>query len=174
MKIYIVGQNNDLILQKGNRIVVEFDNGKMLELTASPTPLPPGIPDGIHVWGGRAPSHTLAEGLHSQLTITPVAANGVVISPREKNLSELGAVSLFIAEDDQPLQASKEKKIVIELSHGKTIEVMEDYTKTGLLIWGGREPVSGLPLEELQKRTESLGFLPLAGNLVHVYPYKIA
>lgn len=173
MKIYIVDQNNDVVLQKGDRIVVEFDNGKMLELTSSPNPLPPGIPDGVHLWGGRAPSQTVANPQHTQLTLTPVAANGIVIAPRDKKAAESGGMSLFIAEGENHLQPVNDKRLVIEFSNGKTLEVMEDYTQSGLLVWGGREPVSGLPLEELKKRTESLGCFPLAANLVHLFPYTL-
>ncbi|WGL54783.1 hypothetical protein [Kluyvera intermedia] len=173
MKIYTVDKNGDVLLQKADRIVAKFANGKTLELAASPNLLPPGIPDGLHVWGGRVPSHTLVEPQSAQLTITPVASNGVIISPRDKKSAESDGMNLFIAEDEQHLQPVNEKRLVITLSNGKTLEVMEDYQHSGLLVWGGREPVAGLALDELKKRTESLGFFPLAGNLVHLYPYTL-
>ena len=44
MKIYIIDQNGDLTLQNGRSIVVEFADGKSLELAGSPQPLPEGIP----------------------------------------------------------------------------------------------------------------------------------
>lgn len=90
MKIYTVDKNGDVLLQKADRIVAKFANGKTLELAESPNPLPPGIPDGLHVWGGRVPSHTLVEPQSAQLTITPVASNGVIISPRDKKSAESG------------------------------------------------------------------------------------
>ncbi|MGL5966468.1 MAG: hypothetical protein ACRCZ6_04725 [Kluyvera sp.] len=173
MQIYSVGQNDEIQWQKGERIIVLFESGKTLELTASPNPLPPGIPNGLHVWGGRAPSPALAEPQSAQLTIIPVAANGVIITPRDKQNADSGGIRFFIAEDEDHPQPVKDKKLVIALNNGKTLEVMEDYSKNGLLVWGGREPISGLPLEELQKRTESIGCFPLAGNLVHLYPYKL-
>lgn len=40
MKIYIIDQNGDLALQNGRSIVVEFADGKSLELAGSPQPLP--------------------------------------------------------------------------------------------------------------------------------------
>ena len=50
---------------------------------------------------------------------------------------------------------------------------MEHYAKSGLLVWGGREPDPQLPFEEVKQRTESLGLYLLAGNVVHVFPYKV-
>ncbi|KLP39422.1 hypothetical protein ABR36_11025 [Enterobacter ludwigii] len=63
--------------------------------------------------------------------------------------------------------------ILIALKNGKTLELLDDYARRGLLIWGGREPESGLPIEEVVKRTESIGVYPLASNVIHVFPYKI-
>lgn len=53
MKIYIIDQNGDLTLQNGRSIVVEFADGKSLELAGSPQPLPEGIPEGLHIWGAE-------------------------------------------------------------------------------------------------------------------------
>ncbi|MBW9459909.1 hypothetical protein FHC49_00520 [Kluyvera sp. EC_51] len=81
---------------------------------------------------------------------------------------------LFIAGADGALHHVKENKLLIALNNGKTVEVMADYANKGLLIWGGREPIAGLPLEEARKRTESLGLFPLASNVVHLFPYQLA
>ena len=172
MNLYITDPNGDLVLQNGSRIVVEFDDGKTLELTDSPQPLPAEIPEGIHLWGGRMPSETDYTGC-SQLNMIPVAANGMIISPRHENIIASGEITLFIADAEGALRPMKENKLLIELSNGKTLEIMADYGKKGLLIWGGREPIAGLPLEELQKRTESLGIYPLASNVVHLFPYQL-
>lgn len=110
----------------------------------------------------------------SQLNMIPVAANGMIISPRHENIIASGEIALFIADAEGDLRPVKENKLMIELSNGKTLEIMADYGKKGLLIWGGREPIVGLPLEELQKRTESLGIYPLASNVVHLFPYQLA
>ncbi len=89
MNLYITDPNGDLVLQNGSRIVVEFDDGKTLELTDSPQPLPAEIPEGIHLWGGRMPSETDYTGC-SQLNMIPVAANGMIISPRHESIIASG------------------------------------------------------------------------------------
>ncbi|HCW0178216.1 hypothetical protein GW742_13380 [Citrobacter freundii] len=80
---------------------------------------------------------------------------------------------MFIADDDGSLQPVKQNRVVIALDNGKTLEFMEHYAKSGLLVWGGREPDPQLPFEEVKQRTESLGLYLLAGNVVHVFPYKV-
>ena len=77
MNLYITDQKGGLALQQGSSIVVEFDNGKTLELAESPQPLPAEIPDGIHIWGGRMPSVTAADNTFLPLNIVPVASNGI-------------------------------------------------------------------------------------------------
>lgn len=172
MKIYTPRANGDLDLQKGSSIIVTFGNGKTLELTASPRPLPPGIPDGIYVWGGRVPSDTSTNTPTSRLDITPVAANGIVVSPHTDNHSRTDAITISIADDKGSMTSVDSNKVVLALSNGKTVEVMEDYAHKGLLIWGGREPDPALPLEEMKQRTESLGLYFLAANVAHLFPYK--
>jgi len=53
LNFYIAVQNGDLTSLKGKSIVVEFSDGKILELMESPGTLPPAIQDGIHVWCQR-------------------------------------------------------------------------------------------------------------------------
>ncbi|MFP5595582.1 hypothetical protein [Kluyvera sp. 142486] len=174
MNLYLIDQKGGLALQQGGSVVAEFDNGKMLELAESQQPLPAEIPDGIHIWGGRMPSASSADTAFSTLNIMPVASNGVIISPHhENNSTSGGGIVLFIAKADGALQPVKENKLLIELNNGKTLEVMPDYANKGLLIWGGREPIAGLPLEYTRKRTESLGLFPLAANVVHLFPYRL-
>ena len=174
MNIYITGHNGELALQQGDSVVVEFDNGKSLELAESPQPLPAEIPDGIHIWGGRMPSCSSADAPFSPLHISPVAANGMIVSPHHEKISTSGGMALFIADAEGALRPLIENKLLIELRNGKTVEIMADYANKGLLIWGGREPIAGLPLEETRKRTESLGLFPLASNVVHLFPYQLA
>ncbi|EIQ79982.1 MULTISPECIES: hypothetical protein [Citrobacter] len=173
MKIYIIDQNGDLALQNGRSIVVEFADGKSLELAGSPQPLPEGIPDGIHIWGGRIPYQTSEEVKTSQLDFKPVAANGMIVSPLPIKESDFCITGMFIADDDGSLQLLKVSRVVIALDNGKTLEFMEHYANNGLLVWGGREPDLQRPLEEVKQRTESLGLYLLAGNVVHVFPYKV-
>ncbi|MGU9869736.1 hypothetical protein [Kluyvera ascorbata] len=174
MNLYITDQKGGLALQQGSSIVVEFDNGKTLELAESPQSLPAEIPDGIHIWGGRMPSVTAADNTFSPLNIVPVASNGMIISPHHENISTWGSIALCIADANGVLRQVKENKLLIALNNGKTVEVMADYASKGLLIWGGREPIAGLPQEETRKRTESLGLFPLASNVVHLFPYHLA
>jgi hypothetical protein len=54
---------------------------------------------------------------------------------------------LLISDDDGHLHSIKKEKVVIQFNDGKNLEVGEDYAKKGLLLWGGREPFSGLLLE---------------------------
>lgn len=56
MKIFTVMKDGDLKPLQGRSVVVEFEDGKILELTDSQQPLPPAIPDGMTIWGGREPS----------------------------------------------------------------------------------------------------------------------
>lgn len=175
MNLYLIDQKGGLALQQGGSVVVEFDDGKTLELAESQQPLPAEIPDGIHIWGGRMPSASSKETAFSTLNVMPVASNGVIISPHHENNSTSGVgIVLFIAGADGALHQVKENKLLIALNNGKTVEVMADYANKGLLIWGGREPIAGLPREEARKRTESLGLFPLASNVVHLFPYQLA
>lgn len=174
MNLYLIDQKGGLALQQGGSVVVEFDDGKTLELAESQQPLPTEIPDGIHIWGGRMPSVSSTDTAFSTLNIMPVASNGVIISPHHERNSTSGAIALFIADADGALRPVKENNLLIELHNGKTVEVMADYAKKGLLIWGGREPIAGLPLEEARERTESIGLFPLASNVVHLFPYRLA
>lgn len=173
MKIYTADQNGHLAWQKGGSIVVKFESGKTLELASSPQPLPSEIPEGLYIWGGRMPSPTSTNVLSSPLDITPVAANGIIVSPHDEKTATTTAIMMYIANDDGSLTAIKNKTAVLELCNGKTLEVMEDYAHKGLLIWGGREPNPDLPFEEIKARTESLGLYPVAGNVVHIFPYKL-
>lgn len=174
MNLYITDQKGGLALQQGGSIVVEFDNGKTLELAEGPQPLPAEIPDGIHIWGGRMPSFTTTDNTFSPLNIMPVASNGVIIAPHHENISTWGCIALFIADAGGVLHQVKDNRLLIALNNGKTVEVMADYANKGLLIWGGREPIAGLSQEEARKRTESLGLFPLASNVVHLFPYQLA
>lgn len=173
MKIFIVDQSGDLARYRGKSIVVEFKNGRPLELAESESPLPEAVPEGIHIWGGRVPSQATANTKHSRLNITPVASNGIIISPCSENTGSDTRMMMFISDDDGHLLPVQDKKVVIELSNGKTLEVLEDYANKGLLVWGGREPIPGLSLEKLKEQTESLGIYPMAGNLVHIFPFRL-
>lgn len=173
MNLYITDSNGDLALQDGHSVVAKFDDGKTLELTDSPQPLPAEIPEGIHIWGGRMPPGE-SDTAFSPLNVMPIAANGVIIALQHENRSTSGEITLFITQEDGALRPVKEGKVLMTLRNGKTVEVMADYAKKGLLIWGGREPIPGLPLEETRQRTESLGIFPLASNVVHLFPYQLA
>ena len=172
MKIFIADQCGDLARYRGKSIVIEFKNGRLLELAESESPLPTAVPEGIHIWGGRVPSQATANTKHSRLNITPVASNGIIISPCSENTGSNTGMMMFIS-DDGHLLPVQDKKLVIALSNGKTLEILEDYAKRGLLIWGGREPIPELSLEKLKVRTESLGIYPMAGNLVHIFPFRL-
>lgn len=174
MKIFTVMNDGDLKPQQGSSVVVEFEDGKILELTDSQQPLPPVIPDGMTIWGGRKPSEHVPAMKHAQLNITSVAANGIIVAPCRENVMSSIKMELFISEDNGHLIPLTSKNVVLELNNGKTLEVVEDYAKKGLLIWGGREPVSGLTLNEAKERTESLGIYPLAANMIHVFAYRLA
>ncbi|MEQ1067194.1 hypothetical protein ABLB96_11050 [Acinetobacter sp. XH1741] len=62
---------------------------------------------------------------------------------------------------------------MLELNNGKTIEVLKDYAQKGLLVWGGREPISGLSIEQLKERTENVGIYPMSSNVIYVFPFKL-
>lgn len=173
MKIFIAEQNGDLTPHKGNGNAVEFDYGEILELTESPEPLPQAVPDGLHVRGGRKPSKETANMKQSQLNITSVATNGIIVAPYRETAVSPTWMAMFICDDNSHLLPLNGKNVVLELNNGKTLEVMEDYAKKGLLVWGGREPILGLPLEKTKNRTESLGLYPLGTNVVHVFPFKL-
>lgn len=173
MTIFTVEQEGELKPHQGKSLVVEFDDGKILELTACQQPLPPSIPEGLEIWGGRQPSEDAPAVKHAQLNITSVAGNGILVAPCRDNPMDAIGMSLFIADDNGSLSPLTSKNVVMALNNGKTLEVLEDYAKKGVLIWGGREPLPGLPFEELKARTASLGIYPLASNLIHVFPYKL-
>lgn len=77
MNIFLVSEQGELVLQKGSQLIVEFANGMRLELSESPTPLPPTIPHGLSI---RSDCQTPVP-----LNITPVAANGIVVALGQEN-----------------------------------------------------------------------------------------
>lgn len=174
MKIYTTTPGGELILHDGIRIIIEFEQGQTLELAGSPQSLPAEIPDGIEIWGGRIPTETSTDVVTSRLNITPTAANGITVSPHNENTPHSAVVAISIADEDGRLTPIQNKKVVLALANGKTVEVMEDYGQKGLLIWGGCEPNPDLPFEEIKARTECLGLYPIAANVVHVFAYKLA
>ncbi|AZC02474.1 MULTISPECIES: hypothetical protein [Acinetobacter] len=173
MKIFAVDQNSALTRYAGQSLVIKFDDGKILEINDSQEPLA-AFPEGILIWSGRAPNQDAITDLQfSQLSITPVASNGIIIAPYQEQIATAISLTLFVTDENAQLFPIKEKNVVIELKNGKTIEVLEDYAKKGLLVWGGREPISGLSIEQLKERTESLGIYPMASNVIYVFPFKL-
>ncbi|OTT93943.1 hypothetical protein [Acinetobacter nosocomialis] len=173
MKIFAVDQNGDLTCYAGQSLVIKFDDGKILEINDSQEPLA-AFPEGVHIWSGRAPNQEAITDLQfSQLSITPVASNGIIIAPYQEQIATAISLTMFVTNENAHLQPVKEKNAVIELKNGKTIEVLEDYAKKGLLVWGGREPISGLSIEQLKERTESLGIYPMASNVIYLFPFKL-
>ncbi|MDC4293841.1 hypothetical protein [Acinetobacter baumannii] len=173
MKIFAVDQNSALTRYAGQSLVIKFDDGKILEINDSQEPLA-AFPEGVLIWSGRAPNQDAITDLQfSQLSITPVASNGIIIAPYQKQTATAISLTMFVTDENAQLFPIKEKNIVIELKNGKTIEVLEDYAKKGLLVWGGREPISGLSIEQLKERTESLGIYPMASNVIYVFPFKL-
>ncbi|ENU47965.1 hypothetical protein I6L25_06005 [Acinetobacter nosocomialis] len=174
MKIFAVDQNSALTRYAGQSLVIKFDDGKILEINDSQEPLA-AFPEGILIWSGRAPNQDAITDLQfSQLSITPVASNGIIIAPYQEQIATAISLTMFVTDENAQLLPIKEKNVVIELKNGKTIEVLEDYAKKGLLVWGGREPISGLSIEQLKERTESLGIYPMASNVIYVFPFKLA
>ncbi|MEN8347854.1 hypothetical protein ABFP31_04480 [Acinetobacter nosocomialis] len=173
MKIFAVDQNSALTRYAGQSLVIKFDDGKILEINDSQEPLA-AFPEGILIWSGRAPNQDAITDLQfSQLSITPVASNGIIIAPYQEQIATAISLTMFVTDENPQLLPIKEKNVVIELKNGKTIEVLEDYAKKGLLVWGGREPISGLSMEQLKERTESLGIYPMASNVIYVFPFKL-
>ncbi|EXR34135.1 MULTISPECIES: hypothetical protein [Acinetobacter] len=174
MKIFTVDQNSALTRYAGQSLVIKFDDGKILEINDSQEPLA-AFPEGILIWSGRAPNQDAITDLQfSQLSITPVASNGIIIAPYQEQIATAISLTMFVTDENAQLLPIKEKNVVIELKNGKTIEVLEDYAKKGLLVWGGREPISGLSIEQLKERTESLGIYPMASNVIYLFPFKLA
>lgn len=173
MKIFAVDQNSALTRYTGQSLVIKFDDGKILEINDSQEPLA-AFPEGVLIWSGRAPNQDAITDLQfSQLSITPVASNGIIIAPYQEQIATAISLTMFVTDENPQLLPIKEKNVVIELKNGKTIEVLEDYAKKGLLVWGGREPISGLSIEQLKERTESLGIYPMASNVIYVFPFKL-
>lgn len=172
MKIFIDSQNSELTPLEVRSIVIEFDDEKTLELVEEPETSPPTIPCGLCVWGGRAPSPAITDMKPLRVNITTVAANGVIVAPCYELTEKSAGIKIFINDAKYQLKPVKDKRVVIELSNGKFLELLEEYSKKGLLIWGGRQNIPGSSLEEMKERSECLGFYPLAGNHVHVFPYR--
>jgi len=174
MKIFAVDPNGALTHCVGQSLVIQFNDGKILEINESSEPFPASVPEGVLIWSGRAPNQEAITDLQfSQLKITPVASNGIIIVPcREETATPL-RVTMFITNENAELQPIKAKNVLLELNNGKTIEVLEDYAQKGLLVWGGREPISGLSIEQLKERTENVGIYPMASNVIYVFPFKL-
>lgn len=174
MKIFTVDQNSALTRYAGQSLVIKFDDGKILEINDSQEPLA-AFDEGVLIWSGRAPNQEAITDLQfSQLSITPVASNGIIIAPYQEQIATAISLTMFVTDENAQLLPIKEKNVVIELKNGKTIEVLEDYAKKGLLVWAGREPISGLSIEQLKERTESLGIYPMASNVIYLFPFKLA
>ncbi|EPF6069894.1 hypothetical protein J8Z72_08145 [Acinetobacter nosocomialis] len=174
MKIFAVDQNGALTCYVGQSLVIKFDDGKILEINDSQEPFA-AFPEGVLIWSGRAPNQEAITDLQfSQLSITPVASNGIIIAPYQEEIAISMNLTMFVTDENTHLHPVKEKNVVIELKNGKTIEVLEDYAKKGLLVWGGREPISGLSIEQLKERTESLGIYPMASNVIYLFPFKLS
>lgn len=173
MKIFTVDQNGDLTCYAGQSLVIQFDDGKILEINDSQEPFA-AFPEGVLIWSGRAPNQEAITDLQfSQLSITPVASNGIIIAPYQEEVAISMNLTIFVIDEDAHLIPVKEENVVIELKNGKTIEVLEDYAKKGLLVWGGREPVAGHSIEQLKVKTESLGIYPMASNVIYLFPFKL-
>lgn len=173
MKIFTVDQNGALTRYAGQSLVIKFDDEKILEINDCQEPLA-AFPEGVLIWSGRAPNQEAITDLQfSQLSITPVASNGIIIAPYQEEIAISMNLTMFVTDENTHLHPVKEKNVVIELKNGKTIEVLEDYAKKGLLVWGGREPISGLSIEQLKERTENLGIYPMASNVIYVFPFKL-
>ncbi|MDE3320277.1 hypothetical protein ACJBLD_18380 [Acinetobacter nosocomialis] len=173
MKIFAVDQNSALTRYAGQSLVIKFDDGKILEINDSQEPLA-AFPEGILIRSGRAPNQEPITDLQfSQLSITPVASNGIIIAPYQEQIATAISLTMFVTDENAQLLPIKEKNVVIDLKNGKTIEVLEDYAKKGLLVWGGREPISGFSIEQLKERTESLGIYPMASNVIYLFPFKL-
>lgn len=168
MKIFAVDQNGALTPYAGQSLVIQFNDGKILGLNESPESFPASIPEGLMVWGGRADDLQ-----QSQLNITPVASNGIIIAPCQKETGVAIEMTMFITDEHSELHPIQEKNVVIELNNGKTLELLEDYAQKGLLVWGGREPIPGLPIEKAKEGTESVGIYPMGGNVIYVFPFKV-
>jgi len=174
MKILIVEKNGSLTVSQGKSIVVEFNDREILELAECETPLPATIPDGIHVWGGRVSTQEASGHMkHCQLSVISVASNGIIIKPYRESKETPSDMVMSICDKDGSLQPVNDKNIVLELNSGKQLEIQKDYASRGVLVWGGREPMQGLSMEELKERTKSLGLYPVAANVIHVFPYEI-
>lgn len=129
MKIFAVDQNSALTRYAGQSLVIKFDDGKILEINDSQEPLA-AFPEGILIWSGRAPNQDAITDLQfSQLSITPVASNGIIIAPYQEQIATAISLTLFVTDENAQLFPIKEKNVVIELKNGKTIEVLEDYAK---------------------------------------------
>ncbi|HHA1936246.1 TPA: hypothetical protein ACOEP6_004758 [Enterobacter ludwigii] len=179
MKILIVGPKGKLSPSEVENVIVEFSDHRKLKITDSKTPIPEEMPEGISVWGLGKTAHSEYDQDASRLYITPVASNGIVVLPcgnRGQYVDVPGSnpgLEIFITSHGGVKKRVDTTNILIALKNGKTLELLDDYARRGLLIWGGREPESGLPIEEVVKRTESIGVYPLASNVIHVFPYKI-
>jgi hypothetical protein len=177
MKIFLADPMGKLAPLEVNNIIVEFSDGRKLKLTESKVPTSKEVPEGISVLGIGKATQSAYEQSPSLLNVIPLASNGVIISPFHPYITIHPAkklsMKIFIYDQNDARQPVDTSNIVIELKSGKTLEVLLDYAQKGLLIWGGREPASRLPVEEAAKRIESLGVYPKAANIIHVFPYKI-
>lgn len=108
------------------------------------------------------------------MKITPLAANLVSIALDGEGMEGPRRVEMFLSDDDDCLHALEGGHVVVELGNGKCLEFTGGHENKELLVWGGREPQSEMPLESLKGRTESLGIYPMASNVVHVFPFKVA
>lgn len=170
MKLFTADSRGNLTPHAGKRIVAEFEDGRMLELTGRPLSVP--VPDGLHIRGSRRARAAAGRGF-LRLNIISVAGNGIAVAPCSEKADGAAGVRLFISGDDGCLKAVKGGGVVAELSNGKMLEIQEDYAKSGLLVWGGRAPLPALSPEDLRDRAENLGIYPVCSNIIHVFPYEL-
>lgn len=111
MKIFAVDQNSALTRHAGQSLVIKFDDGKILEINDSQEPLA-AFPEGILIWSGRAPNQDAITDLQfSQLSITPVASNGIIIAPYQEQIATAISLTLFVTDENAQLFPIKEKML---------------------------------------------------------------
>lgn len=121
MKIFAVDQNGALTSYAGQSLVIKFDDGKILEINDNQEPLA-AFPEGVLIWNGRAPNQEPIIDLQfSQLSIRPVASNGIIIAPYQEQIATAISLTMFVTDENAHLLPIKEKNVVNELKNGKTI-----------------------------------------------------
>lgn len=178
VKVLAVDALSELSPISAAALVAEFSGGQSLEITwqrYQGDPCPPSV----QVWGGRMPRK---EGPEEEeinrtcgISIMPCANNLVTVQPyRHGSEAAIAVPKMYAVDDGGQLSLVVAESLVLALSNSQSLEIAWRHQQAAsIALYGGRMPRQEWPFDEVRKRTQAVALFPLAGNVVHVHPYRL-